>query len=266
MSGFYGKVFAPPYTFKDKEGNTLAFSFNEPEIGLEGRGEINIVFNDRAIVVDVSILTELVNILIGSDTNKSVRAIATEVLSPLIEGAPETLDTLKEIAEWLKNHQDIGTALTELITQHSNDIAALNTRIIAIENEFEDGGRVKNAEGAIESLNNKTSVIETDIKSLNDALWGEGESTDGNMSITEISGILSTLVPETTDQDKSIRDLAINEIEKTGVVASVKTLVGDDTDKSVRTIAEEEAARVSFALSGTVENGKLILSLIKEDK
>lgn len=58
-----------------------------------------------------------VDTLIGSDANKSARTIANEELaSQLIpESAKESLDTLKEIADWIQAHPDDAAAMNAAI-------------------------------------------------------------------------------------------------------------------------------------------------------
>lgn len=58
--------------------------------------------------------------LIGSDASKSARTIAAEEVAKIVDGAPESLDTLKEISDWISGHKD--------------DAAAMNSAITALEN------------------------------------------------------------------------------------------------------------------------------------
>lgn len=67
--------------------------------------------------------------LIGSDANKSVRAIANEELAAqLIPGnAKESLDTLGEIAAWIQNHPDDASAMNKKITDLTTKVGAIPT-------------------------------------------------------------------------------------------------------------------------------------------
>ena len=66
------------------------------------------------------ITTELenkVNVLIGTDNNKSVRAIAAEEVATIVAGADESYDTLKEISDWIKGHpNNVGEINSEITT------------------------------------------------------------------------------------------------------------------------------------------------------
>ena len=68
-----------------------------------------------------------VDTLIGSDTGKSVRAIANEELAAQLipEGAQESLDTLTEIANWIQEHPDDASAMNTAITKLNSIVAGI---------------------------------------------------------------------------------------------------------------------------------------------
>ena len=63
-------------------------------------------------------IDEKVDTLIGDDAFKSVRNIANEELANQLipENAQESLDTLKEIAEWIQNHPYEASAMNAAIS------------------------------------------------------------------------------------------------------------------------------------------------------
>ena len=80
--------------------------------------ELNAAMDTRVDTAETKLTT-----LIGSDANKSVRAIANEELvAQLIpEAAKESLDTMQEIAAWIQSHPD--------------DVATINVKITELENK-----------------------------------------------------------------------------------------------------------------------------------
>ena len=60
-----------------------------------------------------------VDTLIGTDTGKSVRAIAAEELAEQLipDDAKDSLDTLQEIADWIQDHPDDASAMNTAITK-----------------------------------------------------------------------------------------------------------------------------------------------------
>lgn len=79
-----------------------------------------------------------VNSILGVDAGSglSMREVAAEAISAIVANAPEDLDTLKEIADW--------------IADHPNDFSAVNSRLTALES--------------------RSSVIEADIGDLEDEI------------------------------------------------------------------------------------------------
>lgn len=83
-----------------------------------------------------------IDTLVGTytgDNTKSVRDIAGEEVAKIVAGASTSYDTLKEISDW--------------IIQHPTDVAAMNTKISAIENAYVAAdnalsGRIKTLEDA----------------------------------------------------------------------------------------------------------------------
>ena len=70
----------------------------------------NSLYNSIATVDDK------VTTLVGSDTNKSARTIASEEVAKIVAGADESYDTLKEIADWISSHKTDATAMNSAIT------------------------------------------------------------------------------------------------------------------------------------------------------
>lgn len=56
--------------------------------------------------------------LVGTDNGKSVRDIAVEEASKIVDAAPEALDTLKEVADWIQNDESGAAAMAATIGRH----------------------------------------------------------------------------------------------------------------------------------------------------
>lgn len=79
-------------------------------------------YDDTALAGRVTSAEGKLTTLIGSvegDDAKSVRAISAEEVAKIVADAPEAYDTLKEISDWISNHSD--------------DAAAMNSSILALE-------------------------------------------------------------------------------------------------------------------------------------
>lgn len=76
----------------------------------------------KALASDLNTVAGKVTTLIGNvsgDDAKSARTISAEEVAKIVASAPESLDTLKEIADW--------------ISSHSDDAAAMNSAIVALQ-------------------------------------------------------------------------------------------------------------------------------------
>lgn len=62
-------------------------------------------------VIDSQVNISALTTIIGNDSGKSARTIATEEVSKIVDGAPEALDTLKEAADIIENLTNQGKAL-----------------------------------------------------------------------------------------------------------------------------------------------------------
>lgn len=90
------------------------------------------VIEAKAEKTDLSALGAKVTTLIGSDASKSVRAISAEEVAKIVAGAPESYDTLKELADWLSEHETDAASMNSAIQGNKSEIAALKTLIGSI--------------------------------------------------------------------------------------------------------------------------------------
>lgn len=100
-----------------------------------------------------------VETLIGSDTGKSVRAIATAVLTEELipEGAADSLNTLEEIAQWIQDHPD--------------DAAAMNARLEELKTALGGTGTVASGytiTPVSTQIDNKISALKLDDTYVNE--------------------------------------------------------------------------------------------------
>ena len=106
----------------------------------------------------------LVDTLIGSDTGKSVRAIAAEELAAKLipENADAARDTLAEIAAWIQDHPEDAAAMNSAISALQTAVSGLQTTV-----------------GGLGSLATKSVVAESDLAA---ALKEKVNAAEGNHS------------------------------------------------------------------------------------
>lgn len=80
-----------------------------------------VVWKETETTLD-SALASIIAELSGQASGETVDAKISAAIDELIGGAPETYDTLKEIADYIESHKDVVTALNEAIGNKVNKI------------------------------------------------------------------------------------------------------------------------------------------------
>lgn len=74
----------------------------------------------------LSSVTSDVNKLTSDNGEGSIKQAVADGISSIVAGAPESLDTLKEMSDWIQTHENDASAMNSRITKNTNDIAALS--------------------------------------------------------------------------------------------------------------------------------------------
>ena len=104
------------------------------------------------------------------DAQKLVKAEISKEIAKVVDGAPDTFDTLKEIANWIENHPNLDEALGSEIDTLREEIETLNTSVGTPQsdlNGFTD--RVSNVE-------TKASDNATEIEGLKSSVEGKADA------------------------------------------------------------------------------------------
>lgn len=148
--------------------------------------------------------------LVGDDANKSVRTIANEELAAqlIAENADESLNTLKEIADWIQ--------------QHPKDASAMNTAITNLQTQV--GSEAVTGEGAKDA----TGLVK-DVRDLQAALG------DGGSVAEAIQDAIDELDLANTYDEKGAAEAVQGNTEETvasvdAKVVTLEGLVGDGYD------------------------------------
>ena len=90
------------------------------EVGAESAGKVKDHNEDSGshtdIRLDITTLRTMLNTVIGTDTGKSMRAVAALVVAEIVGDASDSFDTLEEIAAWIEAHPNDVTAMVKRIT------------------------------------------------------------------------------------------------------------------------------------------------------
>ena len=128
---------------------------------------------------DIEDLRAVIATVVGEDTNKSMRQVSAEEVAKVVAEAPESFDTLKEIAEWIQKHPE--------------DVAELNAKI----NELDR--RVTANEGSIVSINSELEILSPKVASL------ETDLSNLTSRVTQNEGDILNLQTITEDLDARLK-------------------------------------------------------------
>ena len=196
-----------------------------------------ITANAQAIAkkADITALTETneaveavgarVDKLVGDvegDGDKSVRNIAAEEVAKVVANAPESFDTLKEIADWIQNDE---TGAADM----ANDIAELQK----IVSGYTTGATIKSA---VDALAEKVETNETNIETVS------GLTADNKANIETISGDVET--------------------NKTNIAANAEAITKKADITTVNALTERVAANEDAIelINTTIEDNELVTS------
>lgn len=173
-----------------------------------------------------------------------------QMISDLVDGADDALDTLKELAEALGNDPnfattitnkltDLRTALTEEVNRAKEAEAALGAEVAAVQDNLEYG---------LDQINKKIDTVKADLKAEIDRVEKKVDKNaedikDLEDKVNQDNGELEKELKDLIQKEKDERIAADNEIKES--VNNLKTLHINDKAALEAKIAEETANRTN---------------------
>ena len=173
-----------------------------------------------------------------------------QMISDLVDGADDALDTLKELAEALGNDPnfattitnkltDLRTALTEEVNRAKEAEAALGAAVAAVQDNLEYG---------LDQINKKIDTVKADLKAEIDRVEKKVDKNaedikDLEDKVNQDNGELEKELKDLIQKEKDERIAADNEIKES--VNNLKTLHINDKAAIEAKIAEETANRTN---------------------
>ena len=211
-----------------------------------GNSEGGLVKNVKDNTTNIATLISKVSTLVGSDTNKSARTIASEEVAKIVAGADASYDTLKEIADWISSHKTDATAMNSAITALEGIVAGIGgegekaTVVAYVTDAIEAlkigdyakaadltalAGRVTTLEGQAHTHSNK-ALLDTYTQTeanLADAVAKKHEHSNK----TVLNGITAEKVTAWDKVSEKANDADLATIAKTGNVNDLIQTAGD---------------------------------------
>lgn len=173
-----------------------------------------------------------------------------QMISDLVDGADDALDTLKELAEALGNDPnfattitnkltDLRTALTEEVNRAKEAEAALGAAVAAVQDNLEYG---------LDQINKKIDTVKADLKAEIDRVEKKVDKNaedikDLEDKVNQDNDELEKELKDLIQKEKDERIAADNEIKES--VNDLKTLHINDKASLESKIAEETANRIN---------------------
>ena len=229
---------------------------------------INTALDSKLEASDLSALEGKVATLIGVDADKSVRTIASEEVAKVVDNAPATFDTLKEIADWIESHPESVAELNSRLTSVEENVSTLSSTVEGLGTSVE-GLEAKDAEleasigeatgriGTLEAtIGNAESGLVKDIKDNATAIStvdGKVDSLTGRVSANEgaietLNGSVATLESDVTSL-KEFKDTVLSKSTVLGV--KVKT---DAAGAFEDALDENKVAKIDLSVYAKMED------------
>lgn len=168
-----------------------------------------------------------VDTLVGSDTGKSVRTVASEEVAKIVAGADASYDTLKEIADWILSD-------TTGAAKMSNDIDRLDAILAGIGGTGEQATVVAYVTKMITDLGIGDYVKTVD---MNTELAKKVDKVDGSRLMTNAEGTKLAGIAEGA-QVNVIEKIKVNGVEKTPTDKAVDITVPTGALANLDEVAE----------------------------
>ncbi len=146
---------------------------------------VNVIYKGQEVTLSsalTSIIAEISNTSNGTSVDEKISA----AISELIGGAPETYDTLKEIADYIADHEEVATALNQ----------AIGTKVDKVE------GKGLSAEDFTSALKSKLEAMPAITASQVEEWNGKADKT---LASASANGLMSKEDKARLDSLRSVR-------------------------------------------------------------
>lgn len=217
-----------------------------------------------------------IGILRGTDTDKSARTIAAEEVAKVVNGAPESFDTLKELSDWISTHGTDATAMNTAITKLQGIVAGIGgegekATVVAYVTDaiaaLKIGDYAKAAD--LTALAARVKILEDSpaagITADDIAAWNDKQDAGNYVDQTAYATKISALEKADSDNAKAIAavkataDAAVpkNAAAKSGTATKVTvdsnglvTGLAELTKEDIPTIDQNQVSGLATALGG----------------
>lgn len=149
-------------------------------------------YDDSELSQAVQENTDAITVLNGTGQGSVAKQVA-DALAALVNGAPESLDTLKEISDWISNHADSASAMNSQIQDNQTAI----TELAALVGQLPEGTE---ATTIVEYIDSALGDYATNLTETLNQIKNDITGLDGR--VTELES--NKYTPMTSDQINTI--------------------------------------------------------------
>ena len=201
---------------------------------------------EKTLTDDLSAANGKLTTLIGTDANKSARAIAAEEIAKQLipENAGEALDTLQEIAAWIQEHPGEAAEMNKKIT-------ALETKTGTIDDDSAD--LVTYIKNAVKAETDRATTAEganaTAAAAASTAAGKAQTAADNAQKAADAEATRAKAAEKTLTDDLGSLKTKVGDIPTTGVGANSATIVAlaQALAADAKKAATDEATRAKAA-------------------
>jgi hypothetical protein len=149
--------------------------------------------------------------------------IPVNQLGNIIDGSPEALNTLNELAAAINDDAAFFTTITGNIQTQGDDIAALSDSVASHDSRLDDaetalgtnGGNITTLQGAVTDLETAVGDLEGEVSTLSDTVGENYTTLDGNLTThnsdtTDVHGIADTAALATKTGTETLTNKTIS--------------------------------------------------------
>jgi len=207
---------------------------------------------DTKIKAKIRENTEKIATLNGdSSLDGSVKKTVADEIAKVVGEAPESLDTLKEVSDWISSHSDSAAAMNTQITENKSGISSLNEKVNVIE---EDSATIKSDITNIKG----TYSTKAEVEALSDVYAKKTDVNDNYATKSEIDDLAETYLKQTDAETIYAKKTELTDYVKQTDIDSIK----EDYVKKSDVIDNLTSTSVDFPLSAN--QGKTLSDKINE--
>lgn len=174
-------------------------------------------------------------------TAGSVANTVAGAIAQVVNEAPESFDTLKEISDWISSHSDSAAAMNSSILELTRDLESLESNVTTNTTDISDlKTRMATAEGNITNLQSSVTTLNGDVNTVGSVAYQIDQAIDGVES--DLDDLASRVAA-----NKTAIDLLNGDAETAGSVAYA--VAGEAT---LRDAADQALQGSITALGGRV--------------